>query len=527
MSAEIKPNQVRIFETTLRDGFQSPGVNVSPEHRLEIAGLLARMGVDIIEAGFPISSQENFESVRAIALAVNGPIICGLSRTGPKDVDRCWEAVEPAGSKGGARIHVFIATSEVHMKDKLKMTPEEVVRHAKEAATRAKQYTPDVEFSPEDASRSDFNFMMRVVLEAVNAGATTINIPDTVGYAQPLEFGKRIAEVKRRIDEHIGKDVVVLSAHCHNDLGLATANTLAAVMAGARQVEVTMNGIGERAGNTSLEEVVATLLHRPDFYVANGAPLFTKIDPQYIFEASELVAKRSGMVVQPNKAIVGANAFAHESGIHSAGVQANPLTYEIMKPETFGQRQTKIIIGAESGHSAIISRATELGFVIKDSDRIALTAKVKEYANEKRRALADTELEQIFAAFTDEVLSENMFTIEHLNLSSSDQNSEAEIMMFVEGKECVVKGHGNGPIEAAINAIKTITGLNIDILEWSGKSLEGGAKADSGSEVTIQVDGKRISGYAENESVPYAAIYAYVSALNTAKRTQQRTTKAP
>lgn len=512
------PNHVRIFDTTLRDGFQSPGVNVGPEDRLEIANLLAKMKVDVIEAGFPISSQENYESVRAIALSINGPIICGLSRANLGDIERNWSAIEPAKTKGGARIHTFIATSEIHMRDKLKMTREQVVTRAREAVTRAKEFTSDVEFSPEDASRSDFDFMMRVILEAVDAGATTINVPDTVGYAQPLQFAQRIGEVKRRIDQHVGEGLVVVSAHCHNDLGLAIANTLAAVMAGARQVEVAINGIGERAGNTALEEIVANLLTHPDFFMVNGKPLLTQINPSFIFEASELVARVSDMVVQPNKAVVGKNAFAHESGIHSAGMMANSATYEIMRPETFGDRKTEIVIGEGSGHTAIVGRAAELGFEIED--RIGFTKRIKEYANRVRRAVTDTELENIAADSNEEKL-EDRFILGQVETHGSDHDSFSKVTISIDGNPYAMEAAGKGPIESAVAAIKKATGLDIDVADFVGKSLSEGASAKAGVSLTVQ-NGVRVTAYGEDESVPLAAIKAYVAALNTLDRIMKR-----
>jgi 2-isopropylmalate synthase len=514
----FNPNYIKIFDTTLRDGFQSPGVNVGPEDRLKIANLLAKMRVDVIEAGFPISSQENFESVRTIALNIDGPIICGLSRASLGDIEKNWSAIEPASKKGGARIHTFIATSEIHMRDKLRMTPEQVIARTREAVRRAKEYTPDVEFSPEDASRSDFNFMMRVILEAVDAGATTINIPDTVGYAQPSIYARKIAEVKRRIDRHIGEGLVVISAHCHNDLGLATANTLAAVMAGARQVEVAMNGIGERAGNTSLEEIVANLLTHPEFFMINGIPLSTKIDPSFIFETSELAEKISGMVVQPNKAVVGKNAFAHESGIHSGGMLANRETYEIMKAETFGDRKTNIVIGTGSGHTAIAGRATELGFEIED--QIGFTEKIKNYANRVRRSLTDTEIEKLAADFNKEKLNDKYYLMQ-AETYGDDHNSSSKINILIDEKSYMVEATGKGPIEAAVKAIKIATGLDIDIKYFAGKSLDSGADAKAGVNLTVQ-NGVQITAYAEDENVTLAAIKAYVSALNTINRITER-----
>ena len=405
--------------------------------------MLGRMKVDIIEAGFPISSRENFESVSAIALAVRGPVIAGLSRANLNDIDRTWAAIEPASHEGGARIHTFLATSPIHMEHKLKMTPDQVLARTKEAVTHAKTYTDDVEFSPEDATRSDFDFMMQVVMTAVDAGATTINIPDTVGYTNPFRYPKLIAGVKQRIDSHVGEGLVVVSSHCHNDRGLATINTVAAVIAGARQVEVSMNGIGERVGNAPLEEVVANfLLNDPDLVGADGEPLYTQVDPSFIFRMSELVERVSGITVAKNKPIVGGNAFSHESGIHAAGMRANRETYEIFTPETFGDRRSTIVIGAESGHAAIVGRAEELGFAI--SDRAGLTEKVKEYANQERREVTDIELEKITAEFTEEKLVDR-FKLKHVETHGEDHNSQSLVTMLVDDQEHEVEALGKGP----------------------------------------------------------------------------------
>ncbi len=388
----IEDNQTRIkiLDTTLRDGFQSPGVNVDPEQRFELAKILERTGVDVIEAGFPASNQERFESVHEIASELEGPVIAALARANAGDIDRAWDAVEPAKDRGGARIHTFIATSEIHMRDKLRMTPEQVIQRAIEAVTRAKNYTQDVEFSAEDATRSDPQFLIRVVLEAVEAGATTINIPDTVGFASPREYARLISFIKSGVDQRMGKGIVSISTHCHDDRGLAVINTLEGIRSGARQVEVTINGIGERAGNASLEEVVANLIGFPKNFEDQGKIPIISVNPRIIFDASKFVEEITGMAIAPNKSIVGRNAFAHESGIHAAGVLANPETYEIFTPETFGISGSKISIGAESGHNGIMKKAEELGLEIGDS--VTFTSRVKGFANDVRRPLTDAEI---------------------------------------------------------------------------------------------------------------------------------------
>ena len=346
----IPTDLVTIFDTTLRDGEQSPGISLDQGEKLEIAEQLARLGVDVIEAGFPIASQGDFEAVQAIARGVRGPVICGLSRTALADIDRCWEAVADAER---TRIHVFIATSEVHMKNKLRMTPEQVKTEAGRAVAHAKTYTDDVEFSPEDASRSDFDFMCTVLQAAVDAGATTLNIPDTVGYGVPAEYAKRLSDVRAAV-----RGDYVISTHCHDDLGLAVANSLAAVHAGARQVECTINGIGERAGNAAMEEIVMALRTRSDYY----GGVDTGIRAEELGRASRLVSRLTGYPVQYNKAVVGRNAFAHASGIHQHGVLSERSTYEIMDPAAVGAGETKIVLGKLSGRHAFADTLKKMGY---------------------------------------------------------------------------------------------------------------------------------------------------------------------
>jgi 2-isopropylmalate synthase len=341
-------DQVIIFDTTLRDGEQSPGISLDVGEKLEIAEQLARLGVDVIEAGFPVASQGDFEATQAIARAVRGPVICGLSRTAAADVDRCWEAIQDADRP---RIHIFLATSETHMKHKLRMTAEQVKIEAARAVAQAKAYTPDVEFSPEDASRSDFDFMCEVLQIAVDNGATTLNIPDTVGFAVPEEYAARLAKVR----EVVTGDYVI-SAHCHDDLGMAVANSLAGIQGGARQVECTINGVGERAGNAALEEIAAALMVRHDRF-----PYTSNIKLDKLFPTSQMLAECISFGAAPNKAVVGANAFAHESGIHQHGMLANPLTYEIMTPASVGAGNTNLVLGKHSGRRALADRLEKLG----------------------------------------------------------------------------------------------------------------------------------------------------------------------
>lgn len=527
------PNHIKIFDTTLRDGDQSPRPEgfrpeqFTVEDKIEIAGTLNKLGVDIIEVGFPSSSVAQFEAVSEVAKVIHGPVIAGLSGAVLKDIDRTWRALEPAKDKGGARLHIVLGTSPTHMFYKLEMTPEQVLDATKQSVRRAKEYTDDVEFSPEDASRSDFEFMMQAILTAVDAGATTINIPDTVGYAMPWEYGHRLGEAKRRIDNYIGKNLVVVSAHCHDDLGLATANTLAAVYAGIRQVEVVINGIGERAGNTSMEEVVETIRYRPDLFGAEGRPLFTRVNSNYLLEASQLVERRSGLVVQRNKAIVGANAFAHKSGYHQQGIERYKGTYEWMEAGEVGQ-ESSFIISAQSGRAGIDSRAKQLGFDTSDVEQSkAIRTQVKNYADESGRAVTDTELERIIANFKGEALTDR-FVLGEVKTHELDRDSRSKVTVFIDGEPHKVEGKGNGPIDAAVHAIKNATGLDIDIANYAGGSLEEGSNAKSGCVLTVQNTIKitsKITSYEEDESVTLAAVKAYVTALNVIDRSEQRKKK--
>jgi len=373
----METDVVRFFDTTLRDGEQSPGATLNIEEKLEIARLLVRLGVDVIEAGFPIASPGDFEAVRRVALEVGGgegaPIIAGLARANRADIERAWDAVKPARRP---RIHTFLATSDIHLQYKLKISREECVARISEMVALARSLCDDVEFSPEDAGRSDPEFLHRALSAAIQAGATTLNIPDTVGYTTPAEFGALIAGIRANVP---GADRVILSAHCHNDLGLATANTLAAVQNGARQVEVTVNGIGERAGNTSLEEVAMAIFTRSQVYGVR-----TNIDTTQIARASRLVSAYTGIPVQPNKAIVGANAFAHEAGIHQDGMLKNPLTYEIMKPETIGLSDSKLVLGKHSGRHAFQARLKDLGYDLEGADLNRVFERFKTCATRRR-----------------------------------------------------------------------------------------------------------------------------------------------
>lgn len=516
------PNRVYVFDTTLRDGNQSPvkrdGV-FTPEEKEEIARKLAKAGADIIEAGFTVSYPGDFEAISRIAKKVQGPVICSLARTVPEDIDRAWEAVEPAKYNGGARIHVFVPSSPILMEHSIKKTSEEVIAATREAVKRAKGYTDDVEFSPEDASRSSFDFMMRVIFEAIDQGATTINIPDTVGIAQPPEYAKRIGAAKRMIDQHIGRNRIIVSAHCHNDLGLATANTLAALRAGARQVEVAINGIGERAGNTALEEVTENIRNRPDFFGYRGRPLYTVMDPKCLPDLSRLVAEKSKMLVPPNKAIVGEHAHRDGSGIHQNAVIENEKSYHWMPAEEIG-KSIEIVLTNQSGAKAVAKKAKETGITMPKKESKNLSPIVKDFMTKRRRTITHTELEKLIAEYRNEVLNDR-FVLGSIEMHSVNSHSSSKVTIFIDGKQHQVEGTGKGPIDAAVCAIKEATGLDIEIESLEEASLGSGSDAKAGCVLTVK-NSIQITSYAEDESVPMAAVKAYVAALNTIYRSEQR-----
>ena len=423
---------VRIFDTTLRDGEQSPGATMNVAEKVRIAQQLEKLNVDKIEAGFPISSEGDFEAVRTIGRAIKRSTVVALARTNSQDIDRAWEALKGTPSPC---IHVFISTSNIHLKYQLKKSKEEVIKIAAQSVARAKRYTPNVEFSAMDATRSDIDFLAEVFQTAIRAGATTINIPDTVGYAIPSEFGELIRTIRQRVE---GIDQVTVSVHCHNDLGLAVANSIAAVQNGARQVECTINGIGERAGNASLEEVVMALSTRRDLLKYG-----TRVNPKHLFATSRLVSKITGMVVQPNKAIVGANAFAHESGIHQDGILKEKLTYEIMTPESVGIQKTSLVLGKLSGRHAFREKLKELGYRLLDTDFELAFNRFKQLADKKRQ-IYDEDLESIVV---EEILRmPHRFKLVYLNVVSGNVTvPTATVQMEADGKLIQEAGFGDGP----------------------------------------------------------------------------------
>ncbi|MGQ9593980.1 MAG: 2-isopropylmalate synthase [Anaerolineae bacterium] len=505
-------DRVLIFDTTLRDGEQSPGATLNIEEKLDIARQLARLGVDILEAGFPVASPGDFEAVRRIALEVGtpeGPVIAALARCHPGDIDRAWEAVRHAAKP---RIHTFLATSDIHLQYKLGISREECVRRVREMVRYARSLCPDVEFSPEDAGRSDPAFLYVVLEEAIQAGATTLNIPDTVGYMMPDEFGALI----RGILDHVpGARDVIVSVHCHNDLGLATANTLAGLRAGARQAEVTVNGIGERAGNTSLEEVVMALHTRRQYY-----GLQTGIDTTQIIRTSRMVSAYTGLPVQPNKAIVGANAFAHEAGIHQDGVLKNPLTYEIMRPETVGLTETSLVLGKHSGRHAFRERLAKLGYRLSPEEVDRLFTRFKELAD-KKKMVDDRDLEAIVA---DELYQPAAtWHLEHVQVmcGTGTRPTATVTLRHRDGQVVTDADIGTGPVDAVYRAINRIVREPNELIEFSIKAVTEGIDAVGEVTIRIQTDepinGVRtrvFSGHGASTDILVAAARAYMSALN-------------
>ncbi len=500
-------DRVIIFDTTLRDGEQAPGFSMNAMEKLEMARQLARLNVDVIEAGFPISSDEDFEATREVARQVGtldgAPVICGLSRVGLADIDRCWEAVKYAGHP---RIHTFVATSDIHLKYKLRKTRAEVLRAATEAVKHARGYCADVEFSPEDASRSDFDYMCDVLEAVIDAGATTINIPDTVGYAIPQEWGERIARIRQRV-KNIGK--AVLSVHCHNDLGQAVANSLVAVMNGARQVECTINGIGERAGNASLEEIVMSLRTRKDFFGAES-----QVKTEEIFRASRLLSHITGVHVQPNKAIVGENAFAHEAGIHQDGVLKEKLTYEIMRPQDIGRTSNKLVMGKHSGRHALAARLKDLGFDLEGAELDKAFKKFKDLADKKKEVYDD----DLIAIVQDEMTHvPETYTLDYLHvISGTGIVPSATVRLSKEGQVFQDSGVGDGPVDAALNAIDAVTGLKGRLLDYQLRAITGGKDAMGEVSVKADFDGTVVTGKGASTDVIEASARAYVNALNRA-----------
>ena len=494
---------IKIFDTTLRDGEQSPGCSMNLKEKIEVARQLEAMKVDVIEAGFAIASPGDLASIKAIAAEIKDSTICSLARTAKGDIDAAFEAIRNAASP---RIHTFIATSPVHMEHKLKMTPDEVVERAVAMVSYAKKYVSDIEFSAEDACRSDLDFLVRIISQVIKAGATTINIPDTVGYITPSEMFNIISHIKNNVP---GIENVSLSTHCHNDLGMAVANSLAAVAAGADQIECTINGIGERAANTSLEEVVMAIKTRKDIYQAD-----TRIDTHAIYRASRLIQTITGVPVAPTKAIVGANAFAHESGIHQHGMLSNRTTYEIMTPESVGIPATTMVLGKHSGRHAFEDRINALGYSLSKEDLDEAFKKFKVLAD-KKKLIKDRDIESIILKDTeteDKKLELESFVIN----TGNDITSTSVIKLKVNGKTVEKVSTGDGPVNASYKSINKISGLAIELVDYSLHALTDGEDAQAEAVVKIRIGESEdvITGRGVSTDIVEASIKAYVNGIN-------------
>ncbi len=493
-----------IFDTTLRDGEQSPGASMTKEEKIRIAKQLERLKVDVIEAGFAASSNGDFEAIRAIAQSVKDSRICSLARANDRDISRAAEALKPAGQ---FRIHTFIATSALHMEKKLRMTPDQVYEQARLAVRFARQFTDDIEFSPEDGSRSDMDFLCRVLEGVIAEGATTINLPDTVGYAVPEGYAALIRSVRERIPN---SDKAIWSVHCHNDLGMAVANSLAAVkLGGARQVECTINGLGERAGNTSLEEVVMAVKTRRDYF-----NLDIGVDTTQIVPASKLVSQITGFVVQPNKAVVGANAFAHASGIHQDGVLKARDTYEIMRAEDVGWTANKIVLGKLSGRNAFKQRLQELGIELdSEAELNAAFQRFKELADQKAE-IFDEDIVAIVSNEAQHVEGEHFRFVSLSQRSETGERPHARIVFVADGKEVTGEAEGNGPVDATLNAIESKVASGAEQLLYSVNAITTGTQAQGEVTVRLSKSGRIVNGVGTDPDIVAASAKAYLAALN-------------
>ncbi|HYX65981.1 MAG TPA: 2-isopropylmalate synthase [Burkholderiales bacterium] len=502
-----------IFDTTMRDGEQSPGASMTRDEKLRIARALERMRVDVIEAGFPASSNGDFEAVRAIAGAVRDSVVCGLCRANDRDIQRGIDALKDA--KGPWRIHTFIATSPLHMEKKLRMTPEQVLEQARLSVRFARRHCPDVEFSPEDGSRSDLDFLCRVLEAVIAEGATTINIPDTVGYAVPQQFGQLIKTIRERVPN---SDQAVWSVHCHNDLGMAVANSLAAVqIGGARQIECTINGLGERAGNTSLEEVVMAVRTRKDFF-----GLDTGIDTTQIVPTSRLVSQITGFVVQPNKAVVGANAFAHASGIHQDGVLKARDTYEIMRAEDVGWSTNKIVLGKLSGRNAFKQRLKELGIELESEDAANRAFQRFKDLADKKAEIFDEDLQALVAQQAGASAEEHWKLVTLSQSSGTGERPHASVVMTENGKEQKSQAEGDGPVDAIFKAIEAIAKSGAELLLFSVNAVTTGTESQGEVTVRLARGGRIVNGVGADTDIVVASAKAYVSALNRLESKMER-----
>ncbi len=498
-----KQDKVLIFDTTLRDGEQAPGASMNQREKLEVALALERLGVDIIEAGFPVISKGDFESVQMIAKKVKTSAVAGLARSVKKDIEAAAEALKPAKHP---RIHVFLATSKIHLEHKLRKTRDEVVQMAVDAVKMARKHVDMVEFSPEDASRSEKEFLYRVLEAVIKAGARTLNIPDTVGYAMPEQYGKLITDIRNNVPNI---DKAVISVHCHNDLGMAVANSLAAVKAGARQVECTINGIGERAGNAAMEEIVMALRTRQDYF-----GLTTGINTTEISRVSRLVSKYTGFAIAPNKAIVGGNAFRHESGIHQDGMLKEPTTYEIMRPEDVGFTGTGLVLGKHSGRHALKVRLKLLGIELGEAEMARAFDRFKDLCDKKKEVFD----EDLVAIVEDEVQEvKDIWTLDSLTVTSGTNIApDVTVCLKSAGRSFVKKATGDGPIDACYRAIDEITGVTGKLLNYGIQSVTEGQDAMGEVRVRVNFDGHKVIGLGASTDVIEASVKAYLNAVNKA-----------
>ena len=502
-------NKLIVFDTTLRDGEQSPGASMTADEKMRLARQLERLRVDVIEAGFPAASPGDFEAVQRIAEQVRETTICGLARANARDVGLAADAVKPAESP---RIHTFIATSPIHMREKLRMSPDQVLEQAVLSVKQAKNSTGDVEFSPEDAGRSDEDFLCQILEAVIDAGATTINIPDTVGYTMPSQFGELIANLMERIPN---SDKAIFSVHCHNDLGMAVANSLAAVMKGARQVECTVNGLGERAGNASLEEIVMAVRTRQDFFDCD-----TNVDSTQIVPTSRLVSTITGFPVQPNKAIVGANAFAHEAGIHQDGVLKNRETYEIMRAEDVGWSANKLVLGKHSGRTAFTKRLVALGIEFESkTDRDEAFVRFKTLAD-KKHEIFDEDLIALVSESDSEQVNEKLQLVSMSASSITGEIPKAVVTLSIDGTEKTASATGDGVVDASYKAVEAIAPSESKLLLYSVNNITTGTDAQGEVSVRLEKDGRIVNGSGADTDIVIASVKAYVNALNRLNQRQ-------
>ena len=502
-------NKLIVFDTTLRDGEQSPGASMTADEKMRLARQLERLKVDVIEAGFPAASPGDFEAVQRIAEQVRGATICGLARANARDVGLAADAVKPAESP---RIHTFIATSPIHMREKLRMSPEQVLEQAVLSVRQARNSTGDVEFSPEDAGRSDEDFLCQILEAVIDAGATTINIPDTVGYTMPNQFGELIANLMERIPN---SDKAIFSVHCHNDLGMAVANSLAAVVKGARQVECTVNGLGERAGNASLEEIVMAVRTRQDYFDCD-----TNVDSTQIVPTSRLVSTITGFPVQPNKAIVGANAFAHEAGIHQDGVLKSRETYEIMRAEDVGWSANKLVLGKHSGRTAFTERLLALGIEFESkTDRDEAFVKFKTLAD-KKHEIFDEDLIALVSESDSEQVNEKLQLVSMSTSSITGEIPKAVVTLRIDGTDKTGSATGDGAVDASYKAVEAIAPSESKLLLYSVNNITTGTDAQGEVSVRLEKDGRIVNGSGADTDIVIASVKAYVNALNRLNQRQ-------